>query len=435
VNVRRTKSLWGYAKRAHSVALWFAIATGFTLLLGSLRKAAFASDSLLDSYLEISGCLLAFTVAAIALVRFRGARDRISLILAFAFLLSGLIEAAARLASYRALVSGHPAHLTVPEAWMVSRTLLAVLMVAALAVEKRIPHARDPKREMVGTIVVVGMIAYLIGVAYFTVQAEAPIHPGAIVPRPWDILPAAIYLLAAVCYWRRLANAHSAFDSSICIAAGMNVACHLAATQSQHLLDAPYTLAQVLKVVSYAVVLGGALVDTARLFDEVHHLATNDPLTGLANYRRLTEVLDSELQRSGRTGREFAVLLLDLDRLKGINDRYGHVVGSQALRRLADILRAHGRSIDTAARYGGDEFALVLPETGERAGRRVAARICDRLAQDEQQPALSVSVGVAVFPRDGVTVDQLLRAADRDLYGMKAHRAKRSSGQESLTVG
>jgi len=94
--------------------------------------------------------------------------------------------------------------------------------------------------------------------------------------------------------------------------------------------------------------------------EQLRYLAASDPLTGLANYRRLTEVLDAEIRRSDRSGRPFAVLLFDLDGLKQINDRWGHLAGNRALCRLADSLRLHCRSIDTAARYGGDEFALVL---------------------------------------------------------------------------
>jgi two-component system cell cycle response regulator len=85
------------------------------------------------------------------------------------------------------------------------------------------------------------------------------------------------------------------------------------------------------------------------------------------NYRRLLGTLDSEIKRYGRSGRSFAVLLIDLDGLKKINDAHGHVVGSRALCRLADTLRIHCREIDTAARYEGDEFVLVLPETEEEA--------------------------------------------------------------------
>ncbi len=154
--------------------------------------------------------------------------------------------------------------------------------------------------------------------------------------------------------------------------------------------------------------------------EKVQLLAVTDPLTGLGNYRRLVEALDAEIKRTGRTGRRFAVLLLDLDQLKKINDRYGHLIGSQALCRLADVLRVFCRSIDTAARYGGDEFALILPETTAAAARLVASRIRSRLATDSLQPLLSASIGVAVYPQNGETIEALLCTADRELYGVKS---------------
>jgi len=153
--------------------------------------------------------------------------------------------------------------------------------------------------------------------------------------------------------------------------------------------------------------------------EKVQLLAVTDPLTGLGNYRRLVEALDAEVKRTGRTGRPFAVLLLDLDQLKKINDRYGHLIGSQALCRVADVLRVFCRAIDTAARYGGDEFAVILPETTAAAARLVASRIRNRLATDSLQPPVSASIGVAVYPQDGETIEALLRTADRELYGMK----------------
>jgi diguanylate cyclase (GGDEF)-like protein/PAS domain S-box-containing protein len=153
--------------------------------------------------------------------------------------------------------------------------------------------------------------------------------------------------------------------------------------------------------------------------ERVQLLAITDPLTGLGNHRRLVEALHAEVKRTGRTGRPFAVLLLDLDQLKKINDRYGHLIGSQALCRLADVLRAFCRAIDTAARYGGDEFAVILPETTAAAARLVASRIRSRLATDSLQPPFSASIGVAVYPQDGETIEALLCTADRELYGMK----------------
>src|SRR3989475_11444161 len=158
-----------------------------------------------------------------------------------------------------------------------------------------------------------------------------------------------------------------------------------------------------------------------QLEDHLHQQAARDPLTGLVNFRHLAEVLDMEIKRSERTGREFALLLFDLDGLKQINDRYGHLTGSHAICRVADVL-SFCRDIDTAARYGGDEFAVVLPETDAEAANQVAQRICDNIANDGMGPQLSVSIGVAVYPHDGERIEALLRKADVAMYATKAKK-------------
>jgi len=166
------------------------------------------------------------------------------------------------------------------------------------------------------------------------------------------------------------------------------------------------------------------ITEQRALEDHLRRLALSDSLTGLANHRRLFEVLHSEICRTKRTEREFSLLLLDLDDLKEINDRFGHPVGNRALCRVAQVLADCCRSIDTAARQGGDEFALVLPETGSAAATLVARRICELLANDTEEPSLSVSVGVACFPDDADSIGTLLYVADRALYEMKDKRPR-----------
>jgi diguanylate cyclase (GGDEF)-like protein len=361
-------------------------------------------------------------------VRFRGTHDRRTLILAFGFVLSGVIETIATFNFYDILASGASGQMRVPLAWMVSRTLLALVLIAALVVERRVPNSRDPGREIAIALIVVVAVAYLTSAAYLGSPLEPGMHPRALIARPGDMFPALLFAIAAIGFVRRQHRSASAVDRTFLVAVWMNVACHIVASQSERLLDAPFTLAQVLKVTSYALVLGGALVDNARLFDQVRQLAVTDPLTGLSNYRTLINVMETEIQRSGRTGRPFAILLLDLDGLKGINDRHGHLTGSRAICRLANVLRVHSRAMDTAARYGGDEFAVVLPEAGSEAATSVSRRICERLAKDGEVPHVTVSVGAAVFPQDGETIDALFNAADRALYGMKG----RSDGIHTL---
>lgn len=396
-------------------------ATAYCTLLWVLRNSSYHNDPLLDTYLEMAGSLVAFTFAANALVRFRGTHDRISLILAFGFTLAGLIEVGASMTFYRGMLvataGAYPNQTTL--GWLAGRTLLAILLIAALVVENRIPVSREPAKEMAGATLVVGAIAYITSIFYFMMPNALKIHPNALIPRPWDLVPAAIFAAAAVAFGRRLRRADSSLDRALFIASILSVLCNLSMAESAHMLDAPYSLAHGLVVLSYIVVLGGTLLDNAQLFEQVSRQANLDPMTGLANHRQMFEVLQSELQRSGRTGRSFAVLLFDLDGLKKINDRYGHLTGTKAIKRLAVALKNGSRAMDTPARYGGDEFALILPESTTTEAQQAAKRICDRLANDSLRPRITVSVGVAVYPNDGTTIEKLLSAADVSLYRMK----------------
>jgi diguanylate cyclase (GGDEF)-like protein len=172
-----------------------------------------------------------------------------------------------------------------------------------------------------------------------------------------------------------------------------------------------------------SVALAAVVAEQRQAEQRSRELAVTDPLTGLANYRRLNDVLTAEIARSARTGRPFSILFFDLNGLKKINDRYGHLSGNQALRRVADALRRSCRAMDTPARFGGDEFVAILPETDEEGGQVVARRVSDRVVADlTAKPPLSISTGVAEYPRDGVTPAMLLAAADGALYQVKAAR-------------
>ena len=399
----------------------------FLVGLSILRSADVTGSYQTYLYLEVGGTLLSFCYAANALVRFRGTHDRTALILSFGFVLSGLIETVGYFHFNEVLRMGGSG-LHIPMGWMVSRTLLAVLLLAALGVEKFTPTARQPSKEIAIALLVVALAAYATSAAFLAAPSAPIAHPSHVLSRIWDLLPAGLFLIAAVAFLLRIKrNEKSAtvFEYSLFLVASMNVVCHVAAAFSRHLLDGPFVLAELTKTVSYVVMLCGALLDQARLFDQVRTLAVSDSLTGLANYRRLLSVIEAELDRSRRTERAFSVVLFDMDGLKAINDQYGHLTGSRALVRLGKILRNHCRAIDTAARYGGDEFAIVFPEAGADIASRIVNRIHEKMANDGETPALSASAGTATFPEDGDTPEKLLAAADRALYRMK-HRGSSS---------
>lgn len=155
---------------------------------------------------------------------------------------------------------------------------------------------------------------------------------------------------------------------------------------------------------------------------QLRELVVTDPLTGMPNYRRLLEVLSAEIARADRHQGRFAVVFFDMDGLKRINDDLGHLAGSRAVCRFAETLRSVCRTTDTPARYGGDEFVAVLSDTDADGAAVVVQRVNQRLAEDTDDPPITVSAGIALYPRDGGTPTTLLSAADRALYASKADK-------------
>jgi len=150
--------------------------------------------------------------------------------------------------------------------------------------------------------------------------------------------------------------------------------------------------------------------------EEIRYRANHDGLTGLVNYREFIDNLQREIQRAQRSPHSFGLLLLDMNGLKGINDRLGHLAGNRALKNLARVMQETCRASDVAARYGGDEFAVILLDADGDRTEQVAKRIDNYLRQQCTNPPLSVSIGAAVFPQDGASANELLETADKRLY-------------------
>ena len=163
--------------------------------------------------------------------------------------------------------------------------------------------------------------------------------------------------------------------------------------------------------------------------EQVRYQATHDGLTGLANYRAFSEALEREVLRAQRASSPFALVLFDLDDLKRINDRLGHLAGNHALQRVATALRSNCRASDLAARFGGDEFAALLLDSDPALARQIAERVAATLREGPPHPPLGISISVATFPDDGESAQALFEIADQRLYYHK-RRPRLRSGVE-----
>lgn len=161
--------------------------------------------------------------------------------------------------------------------------------------------------------------------------------------------------------------------------------------------------------------------------------ALSDPLTGIANRRSLLICADYEVARHHRAGRSFALTMLDLDGFKALNDRFGHPAGDDLLRNVAASLQRVMRGQDTVARFGGDEFCVLAPETDEKGTERLATRIAQAVSDvTVGVEMVRASLGIAVFPDDGGEPSELLQTADQRLLEAKRRRAAGRQGQRRV---
>ncbi len=166
-------------------------------------------------------------------------------------------------------------------------------------------------------------------------------------------------------------------------------------------------------------------LDNARMYETARDLADRDPLTGFFNHRYLHERLSDEIVRAVRYRRPLSVLMLDLDDFKLVNDTFGHVYGDRVLVHVAELVRSMLRGSDVATRYGGDEFAVILPETGRDDAARAAERILDAFraspfaAEGRRAFPVGASIGISTHPFDGRTATDLIAVADLGLYAAK----------------
>lgn len=169
--------------------------------------------------------------------------------------------------------------------------------------------------------------------------------------------------------------------------------------------------------------LVGASIGNIRLFEKIQRQATTDGLTGLVNHKTFYEILEKELWRSRRYGGRISMIMIDVDNLKNVNDVYGHRAGDQVLREISKRIKECIRHIDTAARYGGDEFAVILLNTSLEDAKIVAERMVEAVGNspaiwNKQQIALSISVGLGQYDAD-ITPEDITSRSDEALYTAK----------------
>jgi diguanylate cyclase (GGDEF)-like protein len=166
-------------------------------------------------------------------------------------------------------------------------------------------------------------------------------------------------------------------------------------------------------------------IENARAVEKIQELTITDDCTGLYNARHLYKTLETEVYRSSRFGYEFSVLFIDLDHFKQVNDTHGHLIGSKLLAEIGYLIKAQLRLIDYAFRYGGDEFVVLLPQTGKDAALVVARRLQDSLraaifCKDEGLNLnVRASLGLATYPHDAKTPHDIIRQADEMMYLVK----------------
>jgi diguanylate cyclase (GGDEF)-like protein len=313
-----------------------------------------------------------------------------------------------------------------------ARTFIYLFGVGAtlLLVTLALPHS--PDRDTTG-LVLVGLAAYIAALGFLVLYDGLPRWLFEASPLLGTVLvtlavyfggsdaPSAyamyyLWVALAACYFFQpaiaaihLAIASAAFGIALLVMGG----------------DVTVPVLQWVMVTGTLAVVGGLMIvlreQLQGLVAQLAAVARTDSLTGLANRRDLEERFASELERSTRTGRPLSILVLDLDWFKEFNDRFGHNAGDGALVRLAEALRRATRTSDVVARLGGEEFAVLAPETDEPEGQQLAERLRAEVKTTfaRETEKMTVSCGVATFPVHGITAGELLHAADRALYEAK----------------
>jgi diguanylate cyclase (GGDEF)-like protein len=256
---------------------------------------------------------------------------------------------------------------------------------------------------------------------------EPPFESAAHAVAAWVMRSGAVYSTGDVATDRRVSDTASAAAVGFPLSCRGNTIGALVAIDRAPSTSAPRFSASTLAALLASIEPGAIALENALRVQRAEALSVTDDLTQLYNSRYLSQVLRRETKRASRSGRPLSLLFVDLDGFKSINDTHGHLFGSRALVEAASVIRASARETDMVARFGGDEFALILPDTGSEGAAAVGDRVRDRIAAfsflrgDGLNIRLTVSVGVATLPDVAATADGLIQAADEAMYWVKDH--------------
>lgn len=261
----------------------------------------------------------------------------------------------------------------------------------------------------------------------------------------WVMRNGEVYCAASVAEDRRISDGTSAAAVAFPLVCRGRTIGAIVAIDRAPAKTAPRLARSTIEVLLSGITPGAIALENALRVQRAEALSVTDDLTQLYNSRYLFQVLRRETKRASRSGRPLSLLFVDLDGFKGINDRHGHLFGSRALVEAASVIRTSARETDMVARFGGDEFALILPDTGSEGAAAVGDRVRDRIAEfrflqgDGLDIHLTVSVGVATLPDVADSADGLIQAADEAMYWVKDHgknglhiadKAIRSAGEQ-----
>jgi diguanylate cyclase (GGDEF)-like protein len=256
---------------------------------------------------------------------------------------------------------------------------------------------------------------------------EPPFESAAHAVAAWVMRSGAVYSTGDIATDRRVSDNASAAAVGFPLSCRGNIIGALVAIDRTPSKTAPRFVASTLAQLLASIEPGAIALENALRVQRAEALSVTDDLTQLYNSRYLSQVLRRETKRASRSGRPLSLLFVDLDGFKSINDTHGHLFGSRALVEAASVIRASARETDMVARFGGDEFALILPDTGSEGAAAVGDRVRDRIAafsflrSDGLNIRLTVSVGVATLPDVAATADGLIQAADEAMYWVKDH--------------